>query len=80
MGKVDDTLRHIAYVRQQSDGAVLFCSLGKDSLVCLDLMYPRFSRIVCVFMYFVKDLDHIDRWIICSVAECIAFPTRTSNC
>lgn len=63
MGKVDDTLRHIAYVRQQSDGAVLFCSLGKDSLVCLDLMYPRFSRIVCVFMYFVKDLDHIDRWI-----------------
>lgn len=42
---------------------MLFCSLGKDSLVLLDLIYPRFERIVCVFMYFVKDLEHIDRWI-----------------
>ncbi len=39
------------------------CSLGKDSLVVLDLIYPRFKRIVCVFMYFVKDLEHINRWI-----------------
>ena len=39
------------------------CSLGKDSLVTLDLVYPRFERVVCVFMYFVKDLDHINGWI-----------------
>lgn len=39
------------------------CSLGKDSLVTLDLIYPKFKRIVCAFMYFVKGLEHIDRWI-----------------
>ncbi len=39
------------------------CSLGKDSLVTLDLVYPHFDRVVCVFMYFVKGLAHIDNWI-----------------
>ena len=39
------------------------CSLGKDSLVLLDMLYPKFDRIVCVFMYFVKGLEHIDRWV-----------------
>lgn len=42
---------------------MLFCSFGKDSLVLLDLLYPKFKRILCVFMYFVKDLEHINRWI-----------------
>lgn len=42
---------------------MLFCSFGKDSLVLLDLLYPKFRRILCVFMYFVKDLEHINRWI-----------------
>lgn len=41
----------------------MFCSLGKDSLVLLDLIYPKFDRIVCVFMYFVPGLEHIERWI-----------------
>lgn len=41
----------------------MFCSLGKDSLVLLDLIYPKFDRIVCVFMYFVEGLEHIERWI-----------------
>ena len=63
MSLTAQTQEHITYVRRQSDEVVLFCSLGKDSLVCLDLIYPRFRRVVCVFMYFVKDLDHINRWI-----------------
>lgn len=42
---------------------MLFLSLGKDSLVLLDLLYPRFDRIVCVFMYFVPGLEHIERWV-----------------
>lgn len=29
----------------------------------LDLMAPHFKEIVCVFMYFVKDLEHINRYI-----------------
>lgn len=59
----DTTQKSIDTVRQQSDSAILFCSLGKDSLVLLDLIYPKFERVVCVFMYFVKDLEHINRWI-----------------
>lgn len=53
----------IAAVRQKSDSCILFCSLGKDSLVLLDMLYGRFERIVCVFMYFVEGLEHIERWV-----------------
>lgn len=56
------TYSHIDLVRQKTDGALLFLSLGKDSLVLLDMIYPKFNRIVCVFMYFVKGLEHIERW------------------
>lgn len=63
MGKIQDTYRFISNVSEESDSCILFLSLGKDSLVLLDLIYPKFDRIVCVFMYFVKDLEHIDRWI-----------------
>ena len=47
-------------VAKQTDEILLFHSLsGKDSITLLDLCYPRFRRVVCVFMYIVKDLDHI---------------------
>lgn len=57
------TYNSIDRIREKTDTALLFCSLGKDSLVLLDLVYPKFERVVCVFMYFVKDLEHINRWI-----------------
>lgn len=63
MSKIDDARQYIDLVRAKSDKVILFCSLGKDSLVLLDLLYPKFDRLVCVFMYFVKDLEHINRWI-----------------
>lgn len=63
MSKVDEALKHIAHISNFTDEAICFCSLGKDSIVCLDLMHQKFKRIVCVFMYFVKDLEHINRWI-----------------
>ena len=63
MSKVVLTNRYIDLIRVKSNEAILFCSLGKDSLVLLDLIYPKFDRIICVFMYFVKDLEHINRWI-----------------
>jgi len=53
----------IAAVRNETDSCILFLSLGKDSLVTLDLIYPHFKHIVCVFMYFVPHLEHIERWI-----------------
>lgn len=50
----------IATVSQKTDRAILFYSCGKDSEVLLDLMAPQFKEIVCVFMYFVKGLEHIE--------------------
>lgn len=47
-------------VAKHTDEIILFHSLsGKDSITLLDLCYPKFRRVVCVFMYIVKDLDHI---------------------
>ena len=61
--KVDQAVKTIDLIRDKSDEALLFCSLGKDSLVLLDLIYPRFRRVVCVFMYFVPNLEHVNRWV-----------------
>lgn len=58
-----ETQKSIDAIVEKTDSVILFCSLGKDSLVLLDLIYPKFKRVVCVFMYFVKDLDHINRYI-----------------
>lgn len=63
MTLLEKTYKSIDQISDLSDLAMLFCSLGKDSIVLLDLIYPKFDRIVCVFMYFVPDLDHINRWI-----------------
>ena len=60
---LEKTYSNIDLIRVKSSEALLFCSLGKDSLVLLDLIYPKFNRIVCVFMYFVEGLEHIERWI-----------------
>lgn len=53
----------INYVASQTDTCILMCSLGKDSIVTLDLIYPKFKKVYAVFMYFCKGLEHIDRWI-----------------
>lgn len=58
-----ETQKSIDAIVEKTDSVILFCSLGKDSLVLLDLIYPKFKRVVCVFMYFVKELDHINRYI-----------------
>lgn len=63
MNKLQEAHQIIAGVRQKSDTCIVMCSLGKDSLVTLDLVYPYFESVKCVFMYFVKDLDHINGWI-----------------
>lgn len=61
MQRAIDAIRHVA---SQTDRAVLFHSAsGKDSIALLDLMSPYFKEIVCVYMYVVKDLDHIGRYV-----------------
>lgn len=63
MTKLESAQDTINYVRQQTDTVIMFNSFGKDSLVTLDLIAPHFKRIICVFMYYVPDLDHINRFI-----------------
>jgi len=54
----------IREVAEQSKRAILFHSAsGKDSIALLDLMSKDFEEIVCCFMYVVKDLEHIARYI-----------------
>lgn len=44
-------------VAEQTDSVILWHSLaGKDSIVMLDLLYPKFKRVACVFQYMVKDM------------------------
>lgn len=63
MTLIDHANEVIASVRRKTDRVILFYSCGKDSEVLLDLMAPHFKEIVCVFMYFVKGLDHIDNYL-----------------
>ena len=63
MNKLQEAHNVICRVAEKQSSCIVMCSLGKDSLVTLDLVYPRFERVICVFMYFVKDLDHINGWI-----------------
>ncbi|MCI2145835.1 MAG: phosphoadenosine phosphosulfate reductase family protein [Bacteroidales bacterium] len=63
MGLIGHTEECIGSVREHSDTAILFCSLGKDSLVVLDLIAPKFRHVICVFMYFVPGLEHIEKYI-----------------
>lgn len=51
------------WVRQKTDSVILFYSAGKDSIALLDLVAPHFKRVVCVYMYFVKGLEHINKYI-----------------
>jgi len=54
----------IEKVAMQTDRAILFHSAsGKDSIALLDLLSPHFKQIVCVYMYIVKGLSHINRYM-----------------
>lgn len=52
----------IDFVASQTDTCILMCSLGKDSIVTLDLIAPYFKHIIACFMAFVHGLEHIERW------------------
>ena len=61
---MEEAIKVIKQVASQTDRAILFHSAsGKDSIALLDLIYPHFKEVVCVFMYTVKDLEHINRYI-----------------
>ena len=61
MDKAIDIIKNVAL---KADRVILFHSAsGKDSITLLDLISPYFKDIVCVYMYVVKDLSHINRYI-----------------
>ena len=48
----------ISEVRKQTDEVILFHSLtGKDSIVLLELLSSKFSKVLCCFMYVVNNLE-----------------------
>lgn len=57
-----DCIRQIA---TKTDKVILFHSAtGKDSIALLDLCYPHFKEVVCVYMYMVEGLEHIDKYVL----------------
>lgn len=61
---MDRAIQAIQEVATLTDRVILFHSAsGKDSIALLDLLHPHFKEVVCVFMYTVKGLDHINRYI-----------------
>lgn len=47
-------------IAKETDTIILMHSLtGKDSIAMLDLCYPKFKRIVCVYMYVVPNLRYV---------------------
>ena len=68
MKKAIDIIKTIA---ERTDRVILFHSAsGKDSIALLDLISPYFKEIVCVYMYVVKDLSHINRYINYACKKC----------
>lgn len=59
----------IDMIRGQTDRVILFYSCGKDSIAMLDMVAPHFKEIICVYMYFVRGLSHIERFINYSKAK-----------
>jgi sulfate adenylyltransferase subunit 2 len=56
--------RVIDQLRKETDQVILFHSAtGKDSIALLDMLAPFFNRIVCVFMYIVPEIEHINKYI-----------------
>jgi len=50
-------------IRTQTSEIILFHSLaGKDSIALLDMTCQIFSRVHCIFMYMVKDLEHMKKY------------------
>lgn len=61
MDRAETVIRQVASC---TDRAILFHSAsGKDSIALLDMMHPHFKEIVCVYMYVVKGLRHIGRYL-----------------
>jgi len=50
-------------IRQETDSIILFSSLtGKDSILMTHYCSQIFDRVISVYMYIVKDLEHVQKY------------------
>lgn len=64
MNKFAKTMQIIRRVRKETSTAVLFYSAGgKDSIALIDMLAKEFDKVICYYMYLIKDLDHIFPYI-----------------
>lgn len=59
----EHTKEIINTVKNKTNRVLVFYSGGKDSIAMLDMVAKNFEEVVCVFMYFVKGLEHTERYI-----------------
>lgn len=64
MNLLSNTLKSIQTLSKKTDRVLLFHSgAGKDSIALLEMLSPYFRETVCVYMYMVPDLNHINKYI-----------------
>jgi len=57
-------LEIIKKIKESNDSVILFHSAtGKDSIMLCDLLSKSFKRVICVFMYIVKNLQYENNYI-----------------
>lgn len=61
--KIDHTREVINLISQKTDRVILFYSGGKDSIMLLNQVAPKFKEVVLVFMYLVPNLRHVDIYL-----------------
>jgi len=50
-------------IAKETDSIILMHSLsGKDSITLLDMVYPKFKRVVCCYLYVIPNLRHQMRY------------------
>ncbi len=50
-------------ISQKTDAVILFYSAGKDSIALLDICAKKFKKVICLLMYFIPGLEHIERYV-----------------
>lgn len=61
--RLRQTTDFLKLVATKSSELILFYSCGKDSIANLDLCAPHFKKIYLVQMYFVENLEHINKFL-----------------
>lgn len=67
MGKIKSpmsvTSDCLGFLKSQTSEVILFYSGGKDSLCLIDLLTKKGFKVHCCFMYFIKDMEHINKYL-----------------